>query len=771
LSEFVIEIVPQPPVEIVPQPTIVEITQLGTQGPPGVGLIEHLAEPDPHPQYIDATELEEAIASITPASIGAELNGTAASSMAAHLAAPDPHPQYMTSAEVEALLGGSSFAPLGHQHAIADVAGLEAALGGKETVGAAGQAIAGHVAASDPHSQYVDETELSAAIASHTAATDPHPQYSSTTEVQALIADHEAESDPHPQYTTTSELSTAIANFVTNDDSRLSDNRTPIDNSVSDTKIGSRTVDQAIATPSANTGSLTQILSWLAKAIKGITGKTNWFDAPATTLEVTATHIASTSNPHSTTAAQVGADPTGTAANTMAAHLLDADPHPQYTSAAEMASAIANFPTKPASSTPDAIVRFSDIAGNLANSNATIDNLGNLATQGDLSIGKTLSINNTAGADYLANYYFNGNLRVQIGSNGAHYLNFKDATNTDQGSITINTPGGYPGFTLSNAGSTNRFDFVAAIAGGNPVTHLSYLADTTSNKHSFVIQKGAVAGDSKVGVRTRTPGAVGFHVNGGLLVTNGLTGTDPGLGNASIAGDLAVGGSINASTINATKLQGRSISTAAPTDTQALRWNGTSSQWEPQSLSLAFTYDQSATPSSPSIGQTWRERASNGSIIEDWEWNGFYWLSKPILLLTPETSTGTQFTASAAEALRIWNIPTKKADQIIYITKVGVSGRAEGATTATDYWEFTVTQRRGSGTQVAITGMPTLRINTALSAFSSFRVFSADLGIALTAGEGTSTGATRGFNLATTKFGAAPNLLQSGFWVVYCLAR
>lgn len=57
------------------------------------------------------------------------------------------------------------------------------------------------------------------------------------------------------------------------------------DNGVTDLKIGDRTIDQATATAFSNTGKLTQILSWFAKVIKGITGKTNWYDAPSKTLE------------------------------------------------------------------------------------------------------------------------------------------------------------------------------------------------------------------------------------------------------------------------------------------------------------------------------------------------------------------------------------------------------------------------------------------------------------------------------------------------------
>lgn len=49
-----------------------------------------------------------------------------------------------------------------------------------------------------------------------------------------------------------------------------------------------KTVDSAIATAASSTGTLTFLLSWLAKTIKSITGKTNWYDAPAVSLETLA---------------------------------------------------------------------------------------------------------------------------------------------------------------------------------------------------------------------------------------------------------------------------------------------------------------------------------------------------------------------------------------------------------------------------------------------------------------------------------------------------
>ena len=46
-------------------------------------------------------------------------------------------------------------------------------------------------------------------------------------------------------------------------------------------------------------------------------------------------HVTDFGNPHSVTAAQVGADPVGTADAVMAAHVGEADPHPQYLQAAD----------------------------------------------------------------------------------------------------------------------------------------------------------------------------------------------------------------------------------------------------------------------------------------------------------------------------------------------------------------------------------------------------------------------------------------------------
>lgn len=52
------------------------------------------------------------------------------------------------------------------------------------------------------------------------------------------------------------------------------------DNSVTDAKIGNRTVDSATAVPFSSTGSFTQILSWLARVVRVLNGRPNWYDSP-----------------------------------------------------------------------------------------------------------------------------------------------------------------------------------------------------------------------------------------------------------------------------------------------------------------------------------------------------------------------------------------------------------------------------------------------------------------------------------------------------------
>lgn len=57
-----------------------------------------------------------------------------------------------------------------------------------------------------------------------------------------------------------------------------------------DTVIGDRTITDTAA-PTGTTGTLTALFGWIANMIKGITGKSSWSTAPATTLEEAKQHI------------------------------------------------------------------------------------------------------------------------------------------------------------------------------------------------------------------------------------------------------------------------------------------------------------------------------------------------------------------------------------------------------------------------------------------------------------------------------------------------
>lgn len=60
-------------------------------------------------------------------------------------------------------------------------------------------------------------------------------------------------------------------------------------NEVTDAMVGNRTADQTLATP-GNTGTLTQLFSWIAGRLKAQSGETNWYDTPDTTLAAAKIH-------------------------------------------------------------------------------------------------------------------------------------------------------------------------------------------------------------------------------------------------------------------------------------------------------------------------------------------------------------------------------------------------------------------------------------------------------------------------------------------------
>lgn len=122
-----------------------------------------------------------------------------------------------------------------------------------------------------------------------------------------------------------------------------------------------------------------------------------------------ASHIGNTSNPHSTTAAQVGADPAGTAASALAGHVAAADPHTQYqrklpsmsltaasatisTTATTVASLTLTANTLAQGAVVDAALSISTLINTTAASNLVID----LLVNGAVAATTTVALGTTA---------------------------------------------------------------------------------------------------------------------------------------------------------------------------------------------------------------------------------------------------------------------------------------------------------------------------------------------------------------------------------------
>lgn len=68
------------------------------------------------------------------------------------------------------------------------------------------------------------------------------------------------------------------------------------DNAITDDKIGDRTPDETIATAFTGTGKISVLFSFIAKLIKAITGKSNWYTLPSNNIETIDTQVTTNKN-------------------------------------------------------------------------------------------------------------------------------------------------------------------------------------------------------------------------------------------------------------------------------------------------------------------------------------------------------------------------------------------------------------------------------------------------------------------------------------------
>lgn len=227
---------------------------------------------------------------LTPADIGAEPLGAAASSMSSHLAAADPHPQYTTAAEAAAAAPVQSVA--GKTGAVT----LTPADVGADATGTAAAAVTAHEAAADPHTQYTTAARVRAVVltglstAVNAAVTAADSILSALGKLQAQLTAHVGTGGAAHADATTS-----AAGFMAAAD------KTKLDGIAAGATANSS--DAQLRDRSTHTGT---------QAINTVTGLQTALD---------------------------GKEAVGTATNSMATHLAAADPHSQYTTAAEAAAA------------------------------------------------------------------------------------------------------------------------------------------------------------------------------------------------------------------------------------------------------------------------------------------------------------------------------------------------------------------------------------------------------------------------------------------------
>jgi hypothetical protein len=90
---------------------------------------------------------------------------------------------------------------------------------------------------------------------------------------------------------------------------------------------------------------------------------------------------------------------------------------------------------------------------------------------------------------------------------------------------------------------------------------------------------------------------------------------------------------------------------------------------------------QQAQPSSPTTGQRWDELDGSGNLVEQWFWNGTYWLSRTIY----SASTGQVSAVNTA-----FNMTPPLVPVTGYFILQGIIGLAAGPTTysGTNFWSF-----------------------------------------------------------------------------------
>jgi hypothetical protein len=103
-----------------------------------------------------------------------------------------------------------------------------------------------------------------------------------------------------------------------------------------------------------------------------------------------------------------------------------------------------------------------------------------------------------------------------------------------------------------------------------------------------------------------------------------------------------------------------------------------------------FDYDQESAPSSPSAGNLWIERRSNGLVRAVWQWTGSLWLSMMREVYSGfHSNISTSATGSATNA-RLANATGSTPTVALVVERVNFSGRVGSGVDGSNYWTIGV---------------------------------------------------------------------------------
>lgn len=341
------------------------------------GLSLHLAASDPHPQYTNAAEVN----ALAQTAITGTVPGLISDAVDAHSALGDPHPQYTTASDAQFIAGG---AVVDHEAKVDPHPQYTTAA---EATSLATASMSAHLGATDPHPQYTTTAEATALVVSglstHVGEADPHPQYTSQAEAEALstaaVATHVASADPHSQYRTEAQVNAAVGASMSAHESAADPHAQYTTDAEVDTRVLSalqaHTTDgnpHSQYQTEAEVEALAQTVASLAAstAVSAHVGSSNphsqYIQADALNSAILADRLsheaAADPHPQYTTAAEVTAlaSPIAAAAASasMDAHLAAADPHPQYVGLAEMTPVITNAVNDAVPAATEAAIEF-----------------------------------------------------------------------------------------------------------------------------------------------------------------------------------------------------------------------------------------------------------------------------------------------------------------------------------------------------------------------------------------------------------------------------